>query len=232
MATRNPYAEGLTPENAALILVDHQTGLMTFTPSVDPLRLKNNVVALAKIGKRFNLPTILTTSWPDGPNGPTIPEVREIFPTNEIIDRDTVKFWDHKPSVEAVRKTGRNKLIIAAIDTTTCLSFAAIYGVQNGYDVYAVIDASATFTNLDEQVAITRMAHAGVVVTTWVPVLAELANNTVKNGVHIADLLAAHTGSYNAAWTNFAATGKTAGVVQGHLKAARDAAGIDHKRGW
>jgi nicotinamidase-related amidase len=232
MNSRNPYDTPLTPENAALVLVDHQSGLMSFVPSTEAMLLKNNIIALGKIGKRFKLPTILTTSWPDGPNGPTIPELREMYPDNEIIDRDTVKFWDHKPSVEAVKKTGRPKLIMAAIDTTTCLSFAAIYGVQNGYDVYAVIDASSTFTSRDEHVAITRMAHAGVVVTTWVPVLAELANNTMKNGVHIADLLAAHTGTYSAAWTNYMETAKSAPVVKQYLDEARKAAGIDPVRGW
>lgn len=223
---RNPYSEPLTPENATLILVDHQTGLLSFVPSVEALTLKNNVLALAKTGKRFKLPTVLTTSWAHGPNGPTLPELREMFPEHTPIERDTVKFWDHKPSVDAVKAIGRKKLIIAAIDTTTCLSFAAIYGVQNGYDVYAVIDASSTFNTLDEQVAVTRMAAAGVVVTTWVPVLAELANNTIKNGFHIADLLSEHKGSYNAAWSNFKATAKNAEVVLSQLDQARKAAGL------
>jgi nicotinamidase-related amidase len=225
MPSPNPYAEPLTPDNAALILVDRQTGLMSFVPSVEALTLKNNVMALAKIGKRFKLPTVLTTSWPHGPNGPTLPAIRELYPDLPITDRDTVKLWDHQPTVDAIKKTGRKKLIIAAIDTTTCLSFAAIYGVQAGYDVYAVIDASSTFNALNEQVAITRMAHAGVVVTTWVPVLAELANNTIKNGFHIADLLSEHTGTYNAAWTNFVATAKSADLVVSQLEMARKAAG-------
>lgn len=232
MTSRNPFATPLTPDNAALVLVDHQSGLLSFVPSLDALRLKNGILALAKIGKRFGLPTILTTSWPEGPNGPTIPELREIFPDVPVIDRDTVKFWDHAPSVEAIERTGRKKLIIAAIDTTTCLSFAAIYGVQRGYDVYAVIDASATLTTLDEQVAITRMAHAGVVVTTWTPVLAELANNTVQNGVHIADILAAHSGPYGVAFNNFMQTARTADTVRRHLDEARRAKGIDAARGW
>ncbi|MDX2096462.1 MAG: isochorismatase family protein [Leptolyngbyaceae cyanobacterium bins.59] len=223
MIERNPYAESLTPDNAAVILVDHQVGLFQFLPSVDPLKLKNNIIALAKVAKRFNLPTLLTTSWPQGPNGPTMPELVELFPDQEIIDRDTVKFWDHPPSVAAVEKMNRKKLIIAALDTTTCLSFAAIYGVQRGYDVYAVMDASSTFDQLNEQAAMMRMSAAGVVVTTWVPVLAELANNTVKNGFHIADLLAEHTGSYAAAWNNFASTAKTSEVVKSQLSEARKA---------
>jgi nicotinamidase-related amidase len=226
MTSRNPFTESLTPDNAAMILVDHQVGLFQFLPSVEPLKLRNNIVALAKVAKRFNLPTLLTTSWPQGPNGPTMPELVELFPDHDILERDTVKFWDHAPSVEAVEKMNRKKLIIAALDTTTCLTFAAIYAVQRGYDVYAVMDASSTFDELNQQAAMMRMSAAGVVVTTWIPVLAELANNTVKNGVHIADLLAEHTGSYHGTWNNYVATAKTADLVQSQLNEARKAANL------
>ncbi|MBD1995664.1 isochorismatase family protein [Leptolyngbya sp. FACHB-541] len=224
MTSRNAFAESLTPDNAAMLLIDHQVGLFQFLPSVEPLKLKNNIIALAKVAKRFNLPTLLTTSWPQGPNGPTMPELVELFPDHEIMERDTVKFWDHSPSAEAVEKMNRKKLIIAALDTTTCLAFAATYGVQRGYDVYAVMDASSTFDELNQQAAMMRMSAAGVVVTTWVPVLAELANNTVRNGFHIADLLAEHTGSYHGAWSNYIATAKTADLVQSQLNEARKAA--------
>ncbi len=222
MTSHDAFVEPLTPDNAAMILIDHQVGLFQFLPSVEPLKLKNNIIALAKVAQRFNLPTLLTTSWPQGPNGPTMPELVELFPDVDIIERDTVKFWDHAPSAEAVAKMNRKKLIIAALDTTTCLAFAAIYGVQRGYDVYAVVDASSTFDELNQQAAMMRMSAAGVVVTTWVPVLAELANNTVKNGFHIADLLAEHTGSYRGAWNNFITTAKTADLVRSQLDEARN----------
>jgi nicotinamidase-related amidase len=214
---RNPFAERLTPDNAAVLLVDHQVGLFSFLPSVNALTLKNNILGLAKTAKYLKLPTILTTSWPQGPNGPTMPELVELFPENKIIDRNTVNYWDHKPSVEAVKKLGRKKLIIAALDTTTCLAMAAIYGVQEGYDVYAVVDASSTFDSLNEQAAMLRMASAGVVVTTWVPVLAELCGDTTINGKYIAGLLTEHTGSYYAAMNNYLATGKTADAVRPHI---------------
>lgn len=116
----SPFAERLTPENAACILVDHQVGLFSFLTSIPPLELGNNILGLAKTAKAFKLPTILTTSWPTGPNGPTMPEHVALFPDVPIIDRNTVSFWTHPPSVEAVKKTGRKKLIIAALDTTTC----------------------------------------------------------------------------------------------------------------
>lgn len=211
---RNPFAERLTPDNAACILVDHQTGLFSFCNTIEPLTLKNNILGLAKTAKAFNLPTILTTSWPTGPNGPTLPELVALFPSNEIIDRNTVNFWDHAPSVEAVRKTGRKKLIIAALDTTTCLSLASIYGVQAGYDVYAVINASAAMTKIEEDVAIIRLAAAGVVVTTWVAVLAELANDTTINGKYIGSFLSEHTGNYGAAMANYLNTGKNGEMLR------------------
>ncbi len=158
MTSRNAFAEPLTPDNSAMLLIDHQVGLFQFLPSVEPLKLKNNIIALAKVAKRFNLPTLLTTSWSQGPNGPTMPDLVELFPDHEIIERDTVKFWDHTPSAEAIEKMNRQKLIIAALDTTTCLAFAAIYGVQRGYDVYAVMDASSTFDELNRRCCIKRMS--------------------------------------------------------------------------
>ena len=119
MTSPNAFSEPLTPDNAAVLLIDHQVGLFQFLPSVEPLKLKNNIIALANVAKRFNLPTLLTTSWPQGPNGPTMPELVELFPEHTIVERDTVKFWDHAPSAEAVEKMNRKKLIIAALDTST-----------------------------------------------------------------------------------------------------------------
>ena len=75
MTSHNAFAEPLTPNNTAMLLIDHQVGLFQFLPSVGPLKLKNNIIALAKVAKRFNLPTLLTTGWPQGPNGPTMPEI-------------------------------------------------------------------------------------------------------------------------------------------------------------
>jgi nicotinamidase-related amidase len=224
----SPFAEKLTTENAALLLVDHQTGLFQFLPSVEPMKLRHNVIALAEVGKRFALPTVLTTSWAQGPNGPTMPELTALFPKHVVTERDTVDVWDHAETVKAIRATGRKKLIIAALDTTTCLSFAAIGAVRAGFDAYAVVDASSTFDELNQQAAMHRLASAGVVVTTWVPILAELAANTIKNGVHIADLLTAHTGSYAGAFSNFAATAKNAPMVQEQLQAARKALDLGH----
>ena len=166
---------GLTKDNAAMLLIDHQVGLLTCVDTIDPTNLKNNILALAKLSKIFDLPTVLTTSGATAtPNGPLMPELVEMFPQNEIIDRTLINCWHDPAFVSAVEQTGRKKLIMAAISTDVCLAFPAISAVKAGYDVYAVVDASGTWDSLSETAAITRMAHAGVNIVGWVAAAAEL----------------------------------------------------------
>jgi nicotinamidase-related amidase len=227
MPLLNPaLAEKLTVDNAAVLLVDHQTGLLQFLPSVEPAKLKQNILGLAETARRFGLPTVLTTSWAAGPNGPFLPDVRALFPAAPVIERDTVDVWDHAETVAAIRATGRTKLIVAALDTTTCLGLACLGALRAGFDVYAVVDASSTFDEINQQAAMIRLASAGAVVTTWIPVMAELARNTVQNGVHIADLLTAHSGSYAAVFQNFVATASNADTVNAQLAQARAAVSL------
>ena len=178
---------------------------------------KNNILGLAETAKAFDIPTLLTTSWPEGPNGPTLPELIDMFPDHKIIDRPFVNFWDHEQSVEAVKATGRKKLVIAGIALEVCVALPAISALQEGYDVYAVVDASPDFNPLISQVTTTKLAAAGVSVTTWVNVLAELAKNTKQNGKFIAQFLRKYVGQYHVAVDNFLATAKTAETIAGHV---------------
>lgn len=213
--SNNPFKEELTPENSCFVMVDHQVGLATFLTSIDPALLKNNILGHAKTAKAFNIPTVLGTSWPQGPNGPTLPELIELFGKDSIIDRPYVNFWNDPASREAVKSTGRKKLVFSGLATEVCVAFPAIAAVQEGYEVYAVIDASADFNPLTTQVTMQRLASAGVVVTTWVAVLAELANNTQENGMHIANLLSEHMGQYAFAMSNYLGVAKNAsGMIE------------------
>jgi nicotinamidase-related amidase len=165
----------LTPGNAAILLIDHQVGLLNCVRTMDPVNLKNNIIALAKLGKIFNLPVVLTTSGVNAtPNGPLLAELVQMFPDNEVIDRTHVNSWHDPVFVKAVEKTGRKKLIMAGISTDVCLAFPAISAVKAGYDVYAVIDASATWDPVTEHAAMLRMSAAGVKVVNWVAAAAEL----------------------------------------------------------
>lgn len=204
----------LTPENCVFLMIDHQVGLMQFLNSVDPMVMKNNILGHAKTARAFGIPVVMGTSWPLGPNGPTMPELKAIFPDVEVIDRPFVNFWNDPTSKAAVEATGRKKLVISGLATEVCAAFPAISALREGYEVYVVIDASADFNPLITQVTMTRMAAAGAIVTTWVAVLAELSKNTQENGAYIGQYLSEHMGQYYAAMNNFLGTAAAAEEVR------------------
>lgn len=188
----------LTPDNAALVLVDHQTGISAGVADMSQTEFQNNVVALAKIGKMFNLPVVITTSDSTGPNGPVLNAILEILPDAPIIHRPgQINAWDCEEFVEAVKKLGRKKLIMAGVSTDVCLAFAAISAIKDGYEAYAVVDASGTWNQLVAQTATLRMVQAGVIPMTWVAVAAELQNDWRKpTGEQLAELMAGHLPFY------------------------------------
>jgi nicotinamidase-related amidase len=171
------FYEQLTPDNAAMLLIDHQAGLFLGVHSMDQQVLKNNAIALAKTAKVFNLPTVLFTSSAKGPNGPTIPEIVELFPDHEIHDRSPINLWNDPKCRAAVEATGRKKLIMAAITTDVCLAFPAVAALKAGYDVYAVIDASGTWSPQAEMATALRLTQAGAIMTNWIAVAAELKHD-------------------------------------------------------
>ena len=167
--------ERLTSDNAAVLFVDHQTGLANGIRTQSPPEFINNVKALVALAHAHKLPSILTTSAADGPNGPIMPAVAEGLPDATIVHRPgEINAWDNKDFVAAVKKIGRNKLLIAGISTEVCLAFVSLSAREAGYDVYAVLDASGTWNKLVEEAAIARMVQAGIVPMTWVGVGAEL----------------------------------------------------------
>ncbi|GJL54084.1 MAG: hypothetical protein NPIRA02_12160 [Nitrospirales bacterium] len=123
MASNYQYNR-LSKDDAALLLVDHQSGLISVVQDFEPSEFKNNVLAVAACGQYFNLPTILTTSFEDGPNGPLVPELKEMFPKAPYIARPgNINAWDNEDFVNAVKKTGRKQLIIAGVVTEVCVAF-------------------------------------------------------------------------------------------------------------
>jgi len=154
--------ERLTRSNAVLLLVDHQIGLYTGVRDIDTLQLKHNVVGLARAMLALKVPVIVTTTtekmW-----GPLIPELADALPDVQTIERTTVNAWDEKRVVDAVKATGRKKLIVTGISTDVCLAFPAMAALADGFQSYAVIDASGGFTQTQVNMGILRMQQAGVV---------------------------------------------------------------------
>jgi nicotinamidase-related amidase len=174
----NPHREFITPHNAVMVFIDHQTSIMAGIGDIEPVRFRNNVVTLARIARLHRLPTVLTDNMPEGFAGPLLPELVDVLPDAPVIHRDgPINAWDDPRFVQAIEGTGRRKLVIAGCTTDICLMFPALSALQAGYDVYGVIDASGTWSPLDQQIAVLRLVQAGVVVMNTANVLTELQYN-------------------------------------------------------
>ncbi len=191
-----PYTR-LDKDNAAVLLVDHQAGLLSLVRDIDPDKFKNNVLALADLAKYFKLPTILTTSFEDGPNGPLVPELKEIFPKAPFIPRPgQINAWDNEDFVKAVKATGRKQLIIAGVVTEVCVAFPALSAIAEGYDVFVVTDASGTFNEITRHSAWNRMSEAGAQLMTWFGVACELHRDWRNDVEGLGALFSNHIPDY------------------------------------
>ncbi|ELY80190.1 MULTISPECIES: hydrolase [Natrinema] len=206
--TTNETSPFFSEDDAALLLIDHQTGLIQGVENQDTITVRNNVLALARVGQIYDLPVVLTTSRAEGPNGPLLPELTEMFPDEEVIDRSDVNAWDDPEFVKAVEETGRSNLIMAGILTEVCVAFPAISAINEGYNVQAVIDASGSFNDRAEQAAMSRMEQAGVDLTSWFAVSSEMLKDWTKD---IAPEQAGHfgerTGFYELVMASYEAAG-------------------------
>ncbi len=173
----------LSRDRAALVLVDHQVGLLLGVHDQDQENLRRNVIALAKMAAAYQLPVVVTTSADDGPNGALLPELAAELPNVTVIRRPgEIDAFDNAEFAAAVQATGRDQLIIAGISTDVCVAFAALSAVAAGYQVHAVLDASGTWSALASQAAAHRMGNAGVVLNGTVAVGAELQADWRRDG--------------------------------------------------
>ena len=176
---KKTYEQRLTPDNAALLLIDHQVGLFTGVRDIPVAELTHNVVSLAKALKVLSVPIIVTATSPEM-WGPVIPELTEALPGISIINRTTVNAFDDARFAKAVEATGRKKLIIAGVSTEVCLAFPAIHATAIGYDAYAVIDASGTFSETKRITGLLRMVQAGVIVADYATVGVEMLKDNAS----------------------------------------------------
>jgi nicotinamidase-related amidase len=169
-------------DDAAVLLLDHQAGLFSLVRDFGPDEFKNNVLALAATAKHFGLPTILATSVEQGPNGPLMPELKAMFPESPCIRRaGEINAWDNALFVEAVKATRRRQLVMAGIVTDVCVAMPALSAVDEGFEVFAVVDACGTFSAAVREAAHKRMAAAGVQLINWFALACELQRDW-RNG--------------------------------------------------
>jgi nicotinamidase-related amidase len=199
MKTKNGASPRLlTPDNSTLILIDHQPQMAFATRSIDGQTLVNNVAGLAKAAKLFDVPTLLTSVAAQSFSGPLFPQIQAVFPDQKPIDRTTMNSWEDERVREAVEKTGRKKLVIAALWTEVCLVGPALSAIDDGYEVYMVTDASGGVSPEAHERAIQRMVQAGAIPMTWLQVLLEYQRDWARQGTYdaVMNLAKEHGGAY------------------------------------
>lgn len=165
----------IDPDDAVMLLIDHQSGLFQLVRDIDLPVLRSHVVALAKVARLAGIPTFTTASVPDGPNGPLIPEIHEVNPDAVYIPRTgQINAWDNPEWVKAIEKTGRKTLLIAGTLTSVCMAFPTISALAAGYKVFTIVDASGNWSKMATDLTLARVVQAGAVPVDTYAVLAEI----------------------------------------------------------
>lgn len=165
--------ELLTPQNSVLLLIDYQPQMAFGVVNIDRQTLKNNATALAHSAKLFEVPTILTSVETESFSGFIWPELLDVFPSQDVIERTSMNSWDSERVRQHVNKTGRKKLILAGLWTEVCINMCAFSAMQDGYEVYVVEDACGGTSQIAQQASMNRMQQAGVVPLSWQQVMLE-----------------------------------------------------------
>ena len=186
----------LTPESCVLLLIDHQPFQLANVNSHEPTMVINNVTGLAKTAKAYGIPTILTTVTEER-GGVIFKQIQAVFPDQKPINRTFINAWEDRRVVEAVKRTGRKKLVIAALWTEMCLAMPAIHAMGDGYDVYVVTDASGGVTPEAHDMAIRRLVAAGAQPITWLGLAGELQRDWARTEHlgEVAQVLTDHAGA-------------------------------------
>jgi nicotinamidase-related amidase len=187
------HKQAFTPDNAAMLMIDHQVGTMGWTHSHDINLVKKNALRLARIAKTVGMPVILTASMEDQSQGPLLPELEQILPeafAARIKRPGVVNAMHHEGFNKAVKATGRKKLFVAGVTTEICVTFPVLQMLEEGYEVQVSADASASWTKHGNELALRRMERVGAVITTVDQIISELAIDwTSPNGQKLVAIL-------------------------------------------
>ncbi|QDY80373.1 hydrolase [Streptomyces qinzhouensis] len=196
--TPAPSPDLLTPDNCAVLFVDHQPQMFFGTGSGDRTAIINSTAGLAKAARVFGVPVVLSTVAAESFSGPILPQLADVFPDQKIVDRTSMNAWEDEAFVEAVKATGREKLVIAGLWTEVCVVLPALSAIAQGYEVYVVTDASGGVSPQAHEHAIQRMVRGGAVPVTWVQVLLELQRDWARTETYVAttDVVKEHAGAY------------------------------------
>lgn len=195
----NAKLEVLTPTNSQMIFIDQQPQMAFGVQSIDRQVLKNNTVALAKAAKVFDIPTIITTVETESFSGHTYPELLDVFPTHDILERTSMNSWDDQKVRDALAATGRKKVVVSGLWTEVCNnSFSLCAMLEGGYEIYMVADASGGTSKEAHDFSMQRMIQAGVVPVTWQQVMLEWQRDWAHKETYdaVMNIVREHSGAY------------------------------------
>ena len=179
----NVFLEELTVENSALLLIDHQVGTNFVNGAQTDLEFRNAVRALARSAKNYNIPTLITDSVPQGPNGHTMKWITDLFPDHKVYHRDgVIDAFGYKPFADAVAALGRKKLVITGVTGEVCGIFPARSALKLGYEVFYAYDAAGAVDKMSMIATMLRMQQMGVVVSPWYGIAADWQKNWTLPG--------------------------------------------------
>lgn len=195
---RDPVADHmLTAQNAALLIIDFQPVQVGSIASMNKRLLVANVVAVARTAKLYGMPTVLTTvNVTSGHNQPMLVPITDVLSGVPIVDRSSINAWEDDDFVAAVKATGRKKLIMVALWTEVCLVFPALDALQEGFEVYVVVDAVGGTSEEAHRAGLQRIIQAGGIPVSWIQLACELQRdwNRESTAAGFADIVFAEVG--------------------------------------
>lgn len=199
MASSNPKVPTLLdPRNCVVLMIDYQPQMAFGVGSMDGQTLLNNATGLAKAAKVFGVPLVLTSVAEKSFSGPTFKQLRDVYPDLPIIDRTTMNTWEDARVVDAIKQTGRKKIVMAGLWTEVCIAFPALDALREGFEVYVVADACGGTTAAAHDLSIQRMVQAGASPITWLAFLLELQRDWARQETYapVLDVVLQHAGPY------------------------------------
>ena len=192
------YNQLYTPQDSAIVFIDHQPQMLFGVANCDRATLINNVTLLAKVAKEFGVPAVLTAVETESFSGYLWPQLLDVFPGQEVIERSSMNSWDDAGFRKAIEATGRKNIILTGLWTEVCVAWVAIQMAGEGYNVYVVEDCCGATSTAAQDAALSRMVQAGVSRLTTVAALLEWQRDW-KNHDHydaLMSLLKQYAGAY------------------------------------
>lgn len=194
----NPYHKLYTPEDTAIVFIDHQPQMTFGVASIDRATLMNNVVLMAKVAKEFGVPTVLTSVETEAFSGYVWPQLLDVFPGQKVVERSSMNSWDDPGFRQAIEATGRKNIIMTGLWTEVCITWPTIEMLGAGYNIYVVEDCCGATSPAAHEASLSRMVQAGAVRLTTVGAVLEFQRDW-KNREHydaLMGILKQHAGAY------------------------------------